>query len=287
MDFDIVIPKTKSELLSAIRKEKNFRFAAGCTDLLMELRKKNEDNITLINLTQIRDAKLNAISKSAKGIRIGALSTAGSIAANVDIQTNYPVLSNAAINLASTQIRQIATIGGNMCTASPSGDIACAIVALKSTCEALNTTGKTKIIKASDFFIGVRKTALKKNELLYGITIPVNNKKTKHIHSGFIKVGTRRSMECSVVSLAYHIQYDEKGIILDAGVAIGASAPTIRFAQAACDFIIGKNIKQINDKDKREFAEKILTCASPITDLRATAWYRKEVLFNISKSVLE
>ena len=92
-------------------------------------------------------------------------------------------------------------------------------------------------------------------------------------------------MECSVVSLAYHILTGEKGTITAAGVAIGASAPTIRLAKDACAFLIGKTFKKITKKEKEEFAARVLSCAAPITDIRASAWYRKEVLFNISKSI--
>ena len=94
-------------------------------------------------------------------------------------------------------------------------------------------------------------------------------------------------MECSVVSLAYHIQADGNGKIFHAGIAIGASAPTIRFTKSACEFLIGKNFNKISKKDREEFAKKVLSYASPITDIRATAWYRKEVLFNISKAIFE
>ena len=94
-------------------------------------------------------------------------------------------------------------------------------------------------------------------------------------------------MECFVVSLAYNIQTDAGGKIVHAGVAIGASAPTIRFAESACNFLIGKKFKNISQKEKEEFADKVLSYAIPITDIRATAWYRKEVLYNISKSIFE
>lgn len=287
MEFNIINPKTKSELLGAIRKESNFRFGAGCTDLLMELRKNPQENLTVINLSQVQDIQFTGIKKSTKGLRFGALFTAHKIVMNETILTNFSALHKAAFSLASTQIRQVATIGGNICTASPSGDIACAMVALEATCELLGTSGKTRTILLTDFFTGLRKTALKKNEVLYGISVPAKNKNTKSVFSNFIKVGTRRSMECSVVSLAYHIQVDEGGKIIKAGVAIGASAPTIRFTKSACDFLIGKTFKNISQKDKEEFAEKVLSYATPITDIRATAWYRKEVLFNISKSIFE
>lgn len=285
MEFNIVSPKSRSELLEAIRKEKNFRFGAGYTDLLMKLKKKPHDNLTVINLSQIKDVQLSGIKKSAKGLRLGAMFTAHKMVMNEEIRNSYTALHESAFNLASTQIRQVATVGGNLCTASPSGDIACALVALDATCELLSTSGKSRNIHITDFFTGVRKTALKKNEVLYGISVPSKNKDTKNIFSNFIKVGTRRSMECSVVSLAYHIQVNKSGEIVKAGVAIGASAPTVRFAESACKFLIGKKYKSISEKEKEEFAKKVLSYASPITDIRATAWYRKEVLFNISKSI--
>lgn len=287
MEFNIINPKTKSDLLKAIRTVENFRFGAGCTDLLMELKKNPKEDLTVINLSQVKDAQLDGLKKSPQRLRLGAMLTVHKIVTNEEIKNNYPVLHEAAKSLASTQIRQVATVGGNICTASPSGDVACALVALEATCELLDTSEKRRNVHITDFFTGLRKTALKKNEVLYGISIPANNKNTKNIFSNFIKVGTRRSMECSVVSLAYHIQVDKDGKIINAGIAIGASAPTIRFAKSACDLLIGKKFKNISQKEKEEFAEKVLSYASPITDIRATAWYRKEVLFNISKSIFE
>ena len=287
MEFNIINPVSVKELLGAVKKEKHFRFGAGCTDLLMELRKKPDEGLTVINLAQVKDNSFTGIKKSAKGIRMGAMFTAHQIVMNEELKKTFPVLHDSAHNLASTQIRQVATVGGNLCTASPSGDIACALVALRADCELLNTTQKTRTVNISTFFTGVRQTALKPNEVLYGITIPANHKNTKNNYSGFIKVGTRRSMECSVVSLAYHIQVNVEGKILKAGVAIGASAPTVRLAESACDFLIGKTFKNITQKEKEEFADKVLSYASPITDIRATAWYRKEVLYNISKSIFE
>ncbi len=289
MNFEIINPGTTKELLGAVNKlqKEKFRFGAGCTDLLMELKKKPEDGLTIINLSQVKDSSFSGIKKSAKGMRLGAMFTAHKIVVNEEIKNAFNVLHESAHNLASTQIRQVATVGGNLCTASPSGDIACALVALDATCEMLSTTGKRREINIKEFFIGVRTTAIGKNEVLYGIAVPANEKKTKTIHSNFIKIGTRRSMECSVVSLAYHIQVNEEGVIIKAGVSIGASAPTVRFAEEACDFLIGKKFKAISQKEKEEFAEKVLSYASPITDIRATSWYRKEVLFNISKSIFE
>ncbi len=287
MEFNIVNPKTKSELLRAIRKETTFRFGAGCTDLLMELKKKPVENLVVINLSFVVDSRFTGLKKLAKSFWLGAMTTAHTMVMNEQIKNDFNVLYESAHNLASTQIRQVATMGGNLCTASPSGDIACALMALDASCHLLNDAGVNSVVNIHDFFLGVRKTILKKNEVLYGLTIPTNKKQTKTVYSKFIKIGTRRSMECSVVSLAYHIQVNEEGVIIGAGIAIGASAPTVRSALSASGFLIGKNIHLITEKEKEELACKIVSYAEPITDLRATAWYRKEVLLNISKSIFE
>lgn len=282
MNFEITTPTTKTDLLKAIKSTKNFRFGAGYTDLLMEFKKSPPKDLIVINLGQLNDKSFSSIAKTKTQFRIGAMVTASKIISDKFINDKFPVLHHAANNLASTQIRNVATIGGNLCTASPSGDVACALMALNATCEILSATNKIRKVSIKDFFIGVRKTVLKKNEILQSITIPINEK--GKLHSGFIKIGTRLSMECSVVSLAYHFKLDAKQKIKSAGIAIGSSAPTILFTQSACDFIKGKTIDEI---DKTQFAQKILSYASPISDIRGSAWYRKEVLFNISKNIFE
>ncbi|NUM51916.1 MAG: FAD binding domain-containing protein [Flavobacteriales bacterium] len=289
MEFEIESPKNITELCKTIKsyRSKSFRFGAGYTDLLMELKKHTPRNLTVINLAQLKDVSFSSIRSTTKNIQIGAMITASKLVTDTRIEQLFPVLQQAAHNLASTQIRQVATLGGNMCTASPSGDLICAAMALQASCEIMNDDKKIHNLSIQDFFIGVRKTALKKNEFLFAINIPRNKKRTATLHSGFIKIGTRKSMECSVVSLAFHLQIDKTGKIIDAGIAIGASAPTVKFAQSACQFLIGKKINSFSEKEKEEFANKVLSYASPISDIRATAWYRKEVLFNISKGVLE
>ncbi|MDP8208634.1 MAG: FAD binding domain-containing protein [Candidatus Electryonea clarkiae] len=288
MNFNVASPETNEELFEVIaaNQGRNFRFGAGCTDLLIELKKQPEKDLTVINLGYLNDPQFNSIENNDGSVRIGALVTANRITSDLTIQERLPVLYEAANQLASGQIRQVATIGGNLCTASPAGDMACALVALKAECEILSANGKVRVVPIEDFFTGVRKTDLKENEILRSVQIPVNNSGEK-VHSGFIKVGVRRSMECSVVSLAYHIQITADDIITLAGIAIGSVAPTIKFASSACEYLTGKRFSEIGSSESEEFATKILEYASPISDIRASAWYREEVLFNISKSIFE
>ena len=288
MNFNVITPLTTKELLKTITENQdiNFRFGAGCTDLLVELKKEPVEGLTVINLTQLTDDHFTSITSTNEGIRIGALATAHRIASNADLRNQFPVLFEAANKHGSRQVRQVATIGGNLCTASPAGDMACALVALEAHCEILSTNESVRTIPIGHFFTDVRKTDLKKDEILRSIVIPPMNGAHK-AYSGFIKVGIRRSMECAVVSLAYHIQADEDDIITHAGIAIGSAAPTIKFTTSACEYLIGKKLSEIGASESEEFAAKVLEYASPISDIRGSAWYRKQVLFNISKSIFE
>jgi len=288
MKFNVVSPVNTKELFGLIsaNHDRNFRFGAGYTDLLIELKKQSDQDLTVINLAQLADDNFTSISETADGFRIGALVTAKCITLDKDLLANYNVLTDAASQLASGQIRQVATVGGNICTASPAGDIACALVALKANCEVLNSEGVLRVVPIEDFSTGVRTTALRTDEVLRSIVIPSNDVKNR-IYSKFIKIGTRRSMECSVVSLAYHIQTDDDSIIVNAGIAIGSVAPTIMFVKSACDYLIGKDFSSISSSETEEFSSKVIEYASPISDIRASAWYRSEVLANIAKSIFE
>lgn len=285
MEFNVISPKTSQELFETIDKyqDKKIRFGAGYTDLINDLNNKPQDDLTVINLAKLNDESFKSITITEKGIRIGSLVTASQILNNETIKTKFPVLWEATNSVASMQIRETATIGGNVCQASPSGDISCALVSLKAVCEIVDSKKNIREELLTDFFLGVKKTSLKKNEILKSIFVPLNI--SKKIKSGYIKIGTRLSMEISIISIAYHFQTDENNIIIDAGLSIGAVAPVIKFTSDACNFLIGKQIDTINNDEINNFATLVKNHASPISDVRASAWYRNEVLFNSTKAI--
>ncbi len=285
MDFEVINTTTSDELLKAIaaNQNSNFRIGAGFTDLINQLKKQNTEELTIINIAQLKDEAYTQIVEEADGLRIGTLATASDIVDNNFIRENYPVLHQAASKLACTQIRNVATLGGNICNVSPSGDMTASLIALKATCHIVDCNGGERAELLSDFIIGLKKTTLKKNEIIKNITIPMNDH--HNIISGYEKVGSRKSMEIAIVSLGYHIQMNNDGTITDAGVSCGAVAPTIPFATSACDFLLGKDIQDLTEADKEEFANKVMEYASPISDVRASEWYRKEVLFNLSQTI--
>lgn len=286
MNFNVVSPESTEELLNIISKNQNnnFKFGAGFTDLIPEQKKQDEEDLIIINLARLDDDNFKSIKKNGNEFRIGALTTIAEIISNKELKTQFPVLNVSANTLASDQIRQVATIGGNLCTASPAGDVACALVALQANCELLSTDSNVRVIPISDFFINVKKSALQKDEVLQSITISVNEIGGK-VYSDYVKIGTRRSMEIAIVSLAYLICTDENDIITNAKIAIGSVAQTIKFCNSACEYLAGKNFRMLSSSDKEEFASKVVSYASPITDIRGSDWYRNEVLFNISKGI--
>jgi xanthine dehydrogenase FAD-binding subunit len=285
MDFCTVSPHTTAELLETIKQNQgnHFRFGAGYTDLIPELQMQKQDDLTVINLAKLKDKDFTSINDSKEGSRIGALATMTDVLSNESLQ-RFPALIEAIESLASVQVRSVATVGGNICTASPAGDVSCALVALDAACEILDTGGKIRTVPIAEFFTGVKTSVLKKNEILRSVLVP-HRKTADRIVSGFIKIGNRNSMEIALVSFAYYILADSNGDVTSSGAAIGSVAETIKSTESACEFLMGKNIEHLTKTDKGKFADLVLEYASPISDIRASAWYRRQVLWNISRSI--
>ena len=287
MDFEIISPANSQELLSCLKNHQNesIKMGAGFTDLIIDIKRKKLVDLKVINLAKICDKEFTSIEIGDEHIRIGALVKIAEITNNKYLLENYPVIVEAARGLASQQIREVATIGGNICQASPSGDLSCAVTSLNAVCEILNENGEIRKETLSDFFKGPGITTLKKNEVLRSIVVAKNS--GKKLLSGFIKIGKRKAMECSIVSIAYHIQMNDRDEIIEAGIATGAVGPTILYNKKAATFLMGKKGDTLSAEEKEQFAKIVQEMATPIDDVRSTAWYRKEVLYNSAVSVFE
>src|ERR1035438_10140853 len=166
MNFNVISPKNESELFIAMKDNiDKFRFGAGYTDLILEVKKQDPNSLIVINLAQLNDVSFNTFTHDSDSLIIGSLVNVASIENDAFIKQYFPVLHQAAKSLASSQIRQVATVGGNLCTASPSGDMACSFVALNAACEVINTEEISRIIPIKEFFISPRKTIMKNDEI--------------------------------------------------------------------------------------------------------------------------
>jgi len=246
-------PKTFDEYF-AIGKP-NSTLLAGGTDLIPRYERGKELPATIIDLKKLPD--FIGINEVGNNLEIGAATTIEDIKNNDSIKKKYTALRQSIIDFGSVQIRNRATIGGNICNASPSGDTLPALYAYDAQLLVHNRNGN-RVISIRDFILNPGKTVIKNDEVLQTILIPESYSKAI-----FKKLGLREAMAISVVNFAIVCE-DNKLTI-----AVGAVAPTI---------LIFRELEKLSTE---QILNKIDKTISPIDDIRATAKYRRKVLRNM------
>ena len=222
----------------------------------------------LVNIRRIEE--MRGISKDGNEIRIGALTTMTDILNDELLADMAPIVSQAADHFASSQIRNAATVGGNICNASPAGDSIPALLVLDAEVELSSFDGGSvcnRRVPLKDFFTGPGATVKEANELLSAICFAVPEQRAK---ARFIKSGPRPALEISIVSAAMSALRDGNELF-HVRLAFGAVGPTPVRATATESLLEGKTL----DAQLIEQAvETLLGEIKPIDDVRATAWYR-------------
>ncbi len=272
-NFNYLRPKSLSEACETLQNTKNGAVIAGGTDLLVEMKmgRRHQDNI--ISLAEINEIK--NIEKNDVYVEIGAGVTHSEIANSKLIKQDLDALSVASLGVGTEQIRNAATIGGNICTAASCCDTAPVLLATNSKLEVVSNEGSREI-DIKDFFVFHRKTALKENEILTKIKIPKLKNETG---IAFEKYGLRNAATISVATAVTLITI-ENGICIDAKIVIGSVAPIPLLSKKASEVLIGKKIEDlIKDSDVVELAAKTAVAdARPLTDIRGSKEYRKELV---------
>lgn len=249
---------------------------AGGTDLFVKMRAGRNALPVLIGLERIEE--LRAIREDVDSIRIGAGVTHASLLAHPSIRENFPVLVAAVQKLGSPQIRNMGTVGGNLCTASPAGDTLPPLYVLAADVEILSSpraAGGTRTVPIATFIVGPGKTTLKKGEVLASVRIRKNS--AFGIHH-FEKVGKRKGMAIAVASLAALLDISQDGTVRKARFAWGSVGPRIVVSPQTEDFIRGRKMSRGVLIKAGVLAREDI---SPIDDIRATAEYRKDVVGNL------
>ena len=244
---------------------KSFQFIAGGTDLNLQRPIINEKENNIICLSSIKE--LNFIKKFKEKMVLGGAVTIENFLDSV--RSKMPELIEILQRFGSPQIRNQGTIGGNLCTSSPIGDLAPLLMVLNSD---INVFGKNGIKKTNikNFFKGYRKNILKKDEIILSIEIPYPNKKNK-IFSW--KLSKRYDQDISTVSLAINIQ-TQKNIITEIQMAAGGVAATPKSLDKLCKSMLEKKLD-----DAIDFAtENLDKFIQPISDLRGSSHYRLEAM---------
>lgn len=249
--------------------QNNARIMAGGTDLILELERGQRHAQTLIDITRLND--LSDITIKNNVITLGALVTHNQVVTHPDIIAHALPLAQASWEVGAPQIRNRATVAGNIITASPANDTITPLVALDASVRLASLSGE-RIIPLSDFYTGYRQTVMRPDELLTHIHIPMIPTSGRGI---FLKLGLRKAQAISVVNVAIVLDFAPDETIQNANIALGCVAPTIvTLPQVTGQMLAGK----LTDESIRQFARACADIPKPIDDVRATADYRKEMI---------
>jgi len=263
--------------LARLPSEKKIYFLAGGTDLFCYLRDGLIETENSIFVDVARLQELSGIAEEENHLRIGAGVTFAEISTNSLIKKWAPVLAIAANTIGTPQIRNRATIGGNIANASPAGDSLPALAVQEAELE-LNKFGQKRIVKLLDIFIGPKKTNLANGELITAVRIPKKN----GWKGNFQKIGGRRSHIISKASIAVYLR-TENSVIKDINIALGAVAPTVVLATSAARVLIDQ---PINQNTIQKAIAALAEVARPVDDFRSSAAYRQRVLGALFRQVL-
>lgn len=267
--YKIVTPHSIEQALESLKNDGRMKILAGGTDLVVQMKEGLLGEVDILDISKIEE--LRSIEEKENGIQIGVLCTLSQISENAEITTRLPCLAQAASSVGAVQIRNKATIGGNIMNASPAADTVPALIALGA--KALIRSGcKSRELPIEEVFLSPGRTALRDDELLTGLFIP---KQPMRSAATFGKLGRRKAQAISVANLAVRILLDEKKErFIEARVALGSVAPTVVRIQSAEGFLKGC---EINKNSIEKSAEIVAEGINPITDIRASDTYRRKV----------
>jgi CO/xanthine dehydrogenase FAD-binding subunit len=269
----VLVPSTLDEALAALGKHPDALVLAGGTDLMVEI---NEDRRPLagddvvVTVNRVAELKAWRVDRASATVRLGAGVTYSELA-RPPLATLLPALAQAARTVGSPQIRNAATLGGNLMTCSPAGDGLPVLAALDATIH-LDGLDGARTLPVGEFMTGVKRTARRPGELLTAVTVPILDG-----WQGYAKVGVRNAMVIAIAGACLAVDRPSRSV----RIALGSVAPTIvrapdaeAFAAAAVDW----DTEGIDDGAVARFAELAAAAARPIDDHRASAAYRRRAV---------
>ena len=265
LEFEYHKATSLREALELLSKLEGAKVLAGGTDLVVDIKIGRYKPKHVVDVSGLKELKF--IEDTGEALRIGALTTIQEILDSPLVELKAPLLKHAAEHFAYWQIRNVATIGGNLCNASPAADMAPPLLVYDAVLRAASIEGE-RYIPITEFFLGPRETALRKGELLVEVVVPY--KKFAGYGVSYAKVGRRRGHDISVVAVACAVRLSD-GVVADARIALNSVAPKPVRAYSVERAAVGK---EPTVEAFREVAELVEKDISPITDVRAPAWYR-------------
>ena len=264
-----------AELLNSLHGEG--RPAAGCTDLMVQLAAPNAPETVLVSLRRV-PGLADLREESDGSCFIGSLVRQSEVAQSPWIRRHFPALAKAAGLVGSPSIRNRATIGGNICNASPSADTAPPLLAYDAEALIWGRDGE-RTMPLQEFFLGPGRSALRRGEILKGLRLRTESQK----RGNFEKLGQRKAMEIAIVNACVSLCQDKEGRCFQVRIALGAVAPTPIRARAAEAVLEGE---RMSDDAVAEAAAAAAAAVQPISDHRASAEYRRRMVCVLTERLL-
>lgn len=281
-DFEYTDPQTLREAVKLLaEKGENARVLAGGTDLIVQMRGRRFQPERVVDVKKI--AELNELTFSPrKGLRIGAAVPCHLIYKDTEVAERFPGIIDTAMIIGGIQIQGRATLGGNLCNASPSADSIPSLIAYGATAEIQGPEGKRKVL-VEDFCTAPGRSVLQPGEILVCIQIP-QNKNNSGAH--YLRFIPRNEMDIAVVGVGAYVELGGRGkkqTFKTVRIALAAVGPTPIFARDAGAGLEGQ---PVNEESILAVAEAAKAAASPISDMRGPAEYRTHLVGVLTKRAL-
>ncbi len=251
---------------------------AGATDVWVSLRAGKVAPAALVSLRNVPD--LQGLRKSGRSLAIGACTPHARIEDDPWVAERLPALHQACSQVGSRQVRNVGTVGGNLCNAAPSADSAVPLLLYDAECWIEGPEGHRNLPLA-DFFTGPGTTVLEPGEVLSEVRVPLPEGRT---FSGYHKVTRRKAMELPLLGVGVRVSLGDEGRVAVARIALGVAGPTPLRVREAEELLEGR---PLTPESAREAAEAAARLARVRDSWRGRAWYRRELIRVLIPRILE
>lgn len=278
--FEYLRPRSVEEAIRLkVESGNEARYWAGGTDIALEWKRKQRSISHCIDITRLNE--LRGISVERNRVRIGALTSLAALERARGRQPLLDVLADLAHVMCTPQTRTIATVAGNLCNASPAADLAPPLIAFDATVRVASPAGE-RSISVGELFAGVKRTVLNAEDLVIAVEFPLGERK----RGAYSRMG-RTAVDIALVIAAVALDAGADGRISLARIALGSVAPTPVRVEAAEARLLGLPPEGLDPAVIDAVAEEAAAGVRPITDVRTTAAYRREMSRVLVKRALQ
>lgn len=258
------------------------RVLAGGTDVLVDLKTGRGTVGHLVSIQRI--AALRGVNESAGGLTVGALTTLSELDASPIVAERYPVIRDATSLMAAPQIRNAATVGGNIAGGVPCADLPPVLMVLDASV-ILWSSGEQRTVPLAEFLLGPRRTILRPGEVLTAVTVPAP---APGSGAAYARFALRDGNAIAVAAVAVGLSLNTDRTVRRARIALGAVAPTPRLVEAAGAMLAGRRLGGPDDEPGiDDVAEAAMAAAEPITDIRGTAGFRRRLVGILTRRAID